>query len=237
MASQPSTQKKLIVVLDSSYSMEQFDTLKLLLGVGKLVNAQENIGDLIIIKYSTKTEVVHREKIEGGTPNLTVEKLDELYKIDGQTAMNDAFLMACDEAEKDKPESLTEGETHSIVIFITDGEENSSKEHRVGVVRERLNVTQRSGVTFLCMGIPLHIAQKYGLPEGQCIEFTHTDRCMENVWKSTTEVCRAFTSGDPEGREYSVEQRENSVERDAPPVYRTASSLLMSVSGDFDERE
>ena len=64
MASQPITQKKLIVVLDSSYSMEQFDTLKLLLGVGKLVNAQENIGDLIIIKYSTKTEVVHREKIE-----------------------------------------------------------------------------------------------------------------------------------------------------------------------------
>jgi len=206
-----STQKKtLIVVLDSSYSMKTFNLIELFLGVGKLVKLQENIKELIVIKYSDAPEVVLRQEIEGGKPELSVEKLNSIYSLDGSTSMNDAFLMACDESDKCKPEVFVEGDPHSIVIFITDGEENSSKEKRVGVVRERLVLTQKSGCVFLCMGIPESIAVIYGLPTGQCIEYSHNDICMEKVWESAAYVCRAYSSGDKEGLSFSTQQRENS---------------------------
>lgn len=204
------TPKTLIVVLDASYSMETFNMLKLLLGVGKLVKQQENIKEIVVIKYSEYPRVVFRQEVEGGKPELSVEKLSEIYTLDGSTSMNDAFLLACDESDKCKPDVSVEGDPHCIVIFITDGEENSSKEQRVGVVRERLVLTQKSGCVFLCMGIPKSIALTYGLPEGQCIEYSHNDRCMGNVWESAADVCRAHSSGDREGRVFSELQRENS---------------------------
>ena len=202
--------KTLIVVLDASSSMNAFDTLKLLLGVGALVKQQKNIEELIVIKYSDAPKVVLRQEVKGGKPELTVEKLSEIYTINGSTSMNDAFLMACDESDKCKPEVSVEGDPHCIVIFITDGEENTSKEKRVGVVKERLVITKKSGCVFLCMGIPESIAVTYGLSEGQCIEYSHNDICMGNVWESAAAVCRAYSSGDKEGLSFSVQQRENS---------------------------
>ena len=208
--------KQMIIVLDASGSMGQFDLKELKEGVCKTVNSQENISELVLIVYSDKVQVPVVLPVKDGKPSLSVKQLDVIYKVGGSTAMNDALMEACKKAEEFKPVDYVDStDPHTICMFITDGQENSSVEKDLTKVKSKIVNVQENGVTFLCMGFPRSIADVYGLPPGQCIEFSHNDRCMANVWESTAAVSRAYTSGGPvEEREYSVQHRSASAEED-----------------------
>jgi len=217
------TRNTLILVLDASSSMSQFNQLELLKVLSQTANDQENISRLVIIQFSDDCSIVLDEQVPSGKTNLSIDKLSQIYKIDGCTALNDAILMACDVTKHDTNDK-------QVVLIMTDGFENSSKEQKVEVVKEEILSAQQKEVVFIGLGFGNDIAKSYGLPEGKCIEFNHTDGGMREVCRAASEVMRSHTSEYYQGsREFTPEHRSASAEVHVPDHdSRGADSLNQS---------
>ena len=200
------TRNTLILILDASSSMIQFNQLELLKVLSQTANDQENISRLVIIKFSDKCSIVLDEQVPSGKTDLSIDKLSKIYQINGCTALNDAILMACDVTKHDTNEK-------QVVLIMTDGFENSSKVKKVEVVKEEIQSAQQKEVVFVGLGFGNDIAKSYGLPEGKCIEFNHTDGGMREVCRAASEVMRYHTSELYEGsHEFTPEHRSASAE-------------------------
>jgi len=200
------TRNTLILILDASSSMIQFNQLELLKVLSQTANDQENISRLVIIKFSDKCSIVLDEQVPSGKTDLSIDKLSKIYQINGCTALNDAILMACDVTKHDTNEK-------QVVLIMTDGFENSSKIKKVEVVKEEIQSAQQKEVVFVGLGFGNDIAKSYGLPEGKCIEFNHTDGGMREVCRAASEVMRSHTSELYEGsHEFTPEHRSASAE-------------------------
>jgi Mg-chelatase subunit ChlD len=200
------TKNTLILVLDASSSMNQFNQLELLKVLTQTANDQENINRLVIVQFSDECSIVLDEQVPSGKTELSIDKLSKIYQIDGCTALNDAILMACDVAKNDTNDK-------QVVLIMTDGHENSSKVRKVEVVKEEILSAQQKEVVFIGLGFRNDIAKSYGLPEGKCIEFAHTDDGMREVCRAASEVMRSHTSELYEGsHEFTPEHRSASAE-------------------------
>lgn len=206
----PIYKNTLILVLDASSSMSQFNQLELLKVLSQTANDQENISRLVIIQFSDDCSIVLDDQVPSGKTDLSIDKLSKIYKIDGCTALNDAILMACDVTKHDTNEK-------QVVLIMTDGFENSSKVKKVEVVKEEIQSAQQKEVVFIGLGFGKDIAKSYGLPEGKCIEFAHTDGGMKEVCRAASEVMRSHTSELYEGsRVFTTEHRSASAEVHVP---------------------
>ena len=202
----PIYKNTLILVLDASSSMSQFNQLELLKVLTQTANDQENISRLVIIQFSDDCSIVLDEQVPSGKTNLSIDKLSQIYKIDGCTALNDAILMACDVTKHDTNDK-------QVVLIMTDGFENSSKVQKVEVIKEEIQSAQQKEVVFIGLGFGNDIAKSYGIPEGKCIEFAHTDGGMKEVCRAASEVMRSHTSELYEGsRVFTTEHRSASAE-------------------------
>ena len=206
----PIYKNTLILVLDASSSMSQFNQLELLKVLSQTANDQENISRLVIIQFSDDCSIVLDEQVPSGKTDLSIDKLSKIYKIDGCTALNDAILMACDVTKHDTNEK-------QVVLIMTDGFENSSKVKKVEVVKDEIQSAQQKEVVFIGLGFGKDIAKSYGLPEGKCIEFAHTDGGMKEVCRAASEVMRSHTSELYESsHEFTPEHRSASAEVHVP---------------------
>ena len=200
------TKNTLILVLDASSSMSQFNQLELLKVLSQTANEQENISRLVIIQFADESSIVLDEQVSSGKTELSIDKLSKIYQIEGCTALNDAILMACDVTKEDTNDK-------QVVLIMTDGFENSSRIRSVEVVKEEIQSAQQKEVVFIGLGFGNDIAKSYGLPEGKCIEFAHTDGGMREVCRAASEVMRSYTVENYEGsREFTPEHRSASAE-------------------------
>jgi hypothetical protein len=172
----------LFIAFDRSGSMGVFPRDTVIKGLMDLISKQENIEKIVLIMFSTTCKVVHNGK------TLTSEIINKNFIPDGCTAMNDAFLKALSYAEDDTSDN-------KIVLFLTDGEENSSKAN-ITETREKIVEAQEKGVVMLSLGVSPSVAETYGLPTEQCIEFQHSEGGMREVMRAASEVMRSHTSGE-----------------------------------------
>lgn len=132
---------ELIVIIDESGSMGNVksDTIG---GFNSFLETHQKLGGdakLTLVKFDTKYSIVNN-----GTPVQDVLKLDnDTYSPGGMTALLDAVGKTIDEVgkrlsateEDERPEKV-------MVMIITDGEENSSREYTIENVRNKIKEQQ-----------------------------------------------------------------------------------------------
>jgi len=130
---------ELIVIIDESGSMSSVvnDTIGGFNTFLETHQAMEGEAKLTLVKFDTKYEIVHN-----GVDIKNVPKLDKsLYYPGGMTALLDAVGKTIDTVAKrldDTPEE--ERPEKVIVMIITDGEENSSKEYKLKQIKSKIEL-------------------------------------------------------------------------------------------------
>ena len=200
------------VAFDISGSMGMFNADQIKSGLLGMLSEQGDISRIVLHTFNG----IVTNAFDG--VELTREVLDECFVPNGCTAMNDAFCATIKSAQSD-PSSK------KIVILLTDGDENGSKEFTLPQTRDLIQQALAEGIVILSLGISPRIAGKYGLPVEHCIEFHHSDRGMTTVMSAAADLLRSHTNEEYEGdREFTVEQRMNSSQ--APPLYESGGESL-----------
>jgi len=132
---------EIAIILDESGSMQEItnDTIG---GYNSFIETQKEIpgeAKLTLVKFNTDYNVIHN-----GLDIKTVPLLsNKTYYPSGSTALLDAVGRTIDEIGKrlsNTPEDEKPGKV--ILLIITDGEENSSKEYSLEVVKEKIKHQQ-----------------------------------------------------------------------------------------------
>lgn len=193
------------IAFDISGSMGMFDANQIKSGLLGMLSEQGEISRIVLHTFNG----IVTKAFDGA--ELTREVLDECFVPNGCTAMNDAFCATLKSAQSD-PSSK------KIVILLTDGDENGSKEFTLPQTRELIQQALADGIVILSLGISPRIAETYGLPTEHCIEFHHSNQGMTTVMSAAADLLRSHTTDDYEGeREFTDDHRMASSQ--APPRY------------------
>lgn len=122
-------------------------------------------------------------------PIGSVEELsDAEYQPSGSTALYDAIGETVAKI-RHTAKDLEKDHVSVLVLIITDGYENSSREYSQGTIKNQIAALEENGWTFTFMGAnvdPLQIQQDFGISAGNYMSFTSN--------KIGTEVANATRS-------------------------------------------
>ena len=108
-------------------------------------------------------------------PIGSVEELsDQEYQPSGSTALYDAIGETVAKI-RHSAKDLHKDHVSVLVLIITDGYENSSREYSQGTIKNQISALEESGWTFTFMGAnvdPLTIQQDFGISVGNYMSFT-----------------------------------------------------------------
>ena len=163
---------EIIAIIDKSGSMESIkkDSIG---GFNSFVNTQKELegqANLTLVLFNNQVEIKYESRDIKDVKRLT----SKTYNTCGTTAMNDAIGMSMkrlgqrlsDMEEKDRPENV-------IVVILTDGEENSSREFSAAAVKEAIREQrEKYSWEFIFLG-----ANQDAIEAGRNIGIS-TDRCM-----------------------------------------------------------
>ena len=128
---------ELIVVIDESGSMGDVisDTIG---GFNSFINTHKSLAGeakLTLIKFNTEYNIIHNGVNIQDVPDLN----NTTYFPGGGTALLDAVGKIIDEVGKRLSNTVDEEKPEKVILLImTDGEENSSKEYNLEQVKEKI---------------------------------------------------------------------------------------------------
>lgn len=141
------------------------------------------------------------------TLNELVEFTDETYRPNGGTAMYDAVGYVLNQLEA--AQGINDEDTSVLVVVVSDGEENSSKEHSSQAIADRIkafNETKRWTVTYLGANQDLTVVQaKTNVYAGNTMSFSsanngtynaafHTHNASMDTYLSARSVTRKMSA-------------------------------------------
>ena len=180
-----------LLIVDSSTSMrhltnstisgvnEQIDSIKEL---EKEYPDQKYHMDFIHFNTSVTTEYTNR-------PSTSLEHINESnYRCTGMTALLDAIGTGVRNLNDKIGEKIKSGEATAVVVIITDGEENASREFgsdKVKSMISELTATGKWTFTFVGANIDaISTATKYGINTNNVMAFSSDAMSNSNVYKS-----------------------------------------------------
>jgi len=195
---------EIVVVMDKSGSMapRQNDAIG---GFNQfLVDQQKEPGEanLTLIQFDTTYNVVC-----SGKPIKDVEPLNtNTYRPGGGTALNDALARGVIETGKrlsDMPEAVRPQKV--ICVVITDGEENSSKEHTKEQVQEMVkHQEEKYDWAFIYLGANVdafHAAQQLGIKGAMAMRFAAHSVGVRSAYAASSEAVSSYRSSGKRGLE------------------------------------
>lgn len=184
-----------VVVLDKSGSMGSVksETMKMFNNyVSGLEKDKENSYRLSLSLFDTRVETRHVD-----IPLADTEELDDVnYVPSGWTALYDAIGITISEVKK----KVSEKEK-VLMVVITDGEENSSKEYSSSQVKEMITGLEDKGWKFVYLGANQDAwanSQSLGFRASSVSDFNATKRGLsrtEQIVARNTMVYAAAASG------------------------------------------
>ena len=128
-------------------------------------------------------------------PLKEIKELDEkTYMPDGMTALYDAVCQTVTEVEK----TLTKDQK-SLVVIMTDGEENSSKEYTQKELKKKIEELTKTGLwSFVFLGANQDAwanAQKFGLSQMNVASFNSTDKGTRAAFHMAAMNTMSFSGG------------------------------------------
>lgn len=176
------------VILDKSGSMTTVrdNTIS---GFNEYLNNLKNTKD---IKYDINLTLFDTDVIKGKTISLDDQEMltIETYVPSGMTALYDAVCMTIKEIEKEKKKTL--------VVIITDGEENSSKEYTQEQFKTLVEEKTKEGnFTFVYLGANQDAwqnASRYGFNKDNVSNFNNSSAGVKNMYDNLSKATACFSS-------------------------------------------
>jgi len=193
---------EIVVVMDKSGSMarKQRDAIE---GFNLFLKEQKEApgeANLTLIQFDTVYNILYT-----GKPIRDVQPLDtDTYRPGGNTALNDALARGiietgkrlADMKEPDRPSKV-------ICVVITDGEENSSKEHTKQQVQEMVkHQEEKYDWAFLYLGAGVDAfneAMQLGISADMAVNFADSGKGVQSAYVGTSEAVRSYRSGGKKG--------------------------------------
>jgi uncharacterized protein YegL len=193
---------EIVVVLDKSGSMgpRQNDAIGGFNQFLKEQQAEAGEANLSLVLFDTTYNIPYT-----GKPIKGVEPLDKnTYRPGGGTALNDALARAIIETGKrlsDMPEATRPEKV--ICVVITDGEENSSKEHTKEQVQEMVkHQEEKYDWAFIYLGANVDAfaaAAQLGIKGAMACNFAPSSVGTRSAYAGTSEAVSGYRSGGKKG--------------------------------------
>lgn len=192
---------EIVVVLDKSGSMQtvQADTIG---GYNTFIEKQKSLpgeANLTLVLFDT-TYVIQPSRHIKDVPLLN----NKTYQPSGMTALNDAIGRAIVETGN-KLSNLPEHERPGkiLMVVITDGEENSSKEHNTQQIKDM--ITHQHDVynwEFIYLGANVNSfdeARKIGISIANAANYKHTDIGTRSAFDGINTATQSFRESGSKG--------------------------------------
>ena len=188
---------EILIIMDKSGSMgpRQADAIGGFNNFLKDQKAEPGEANLTLVQFDTTYNILYT-----GKPIREVEDLTEkTYRPGGGTALNDAVARAVietgkrlsDTPEADRPEKV-------ICVIITDGEENSSREHSKEQVQEMVkHQEEKYDWAFVYLGANVDAfdaARQLGISADMAVNFASSAQGVRSAYVGTSEVVRQYRS-------------------------------------------
>ncbi len=180
-----------LLIVDSSSSMsklakstisgvnEQIDSIK---GIEKEFPDQKYFMDFIHFNHKITIEYVNK------SPNSLEHITDNNYKCTGTTALLDAIGTGVKSLNDRISSEVESGDSSAVVVIITDGEENSSREYTGSQVKsmiEELQLSNRWTFTFIGANIDsIATAASYGINTKNVVQFSGDVNSNTRVYRT-----------------------------------------------------
>ncbi len=166
-------QTELAFILDRSGSMSglESDTIG---GFNSLLDKQKRESGsctVTTVLFDNAYELLHDRIPLSGVRNIT----DQDYFVRGSTALLDAIGRTVDKiVSAQRQTAETERAEKVLVVIITDGMENASREYRYERVREMIEQQQKEGWEFLFLGAnidAIKAASSFGIAADRAVNY------------------------------------------------------------------
>lgn len=184
---------ELVIILDKSGSMSglEKDTIG---GFNSLLAKQKTVEGTCFITtvlFDNTYELLHDRLNIKAVSEMT----DKEYCVGGSTALLDAIGMTVRKIENVQNHTQPEFQAKQVlVVIITDGEENSSREYSADVVKDLVKAKQMQGWEFIFLGAnidAIETASQFGIQPDRAESF-HAD--SEGVQVNFNTVCETVSS-------------------------------------------
>ncbi len=187
-----------LLIVDASSSMnpltkstisgvnEQIDTIKQL-----EKEHPEQKYNMSFIHFNNKVTIEYTEKNSNALEHINKSN----YKCNGMTALLDAIGVGVRNLNEKIGDKIKSGDASAVVVIITDGEENSSREfdgRKVKSMIEELQSTGRWTFTFVGANIDsISTARNYGIDSKNVMQFSSDVNSNSRVY---TAMSKSFKS-------------------------------------------
>ena len=204
---------KIYIILDRSGSMDicKNDTIG---GFNSFIKTQKNItednANISLYQFDNHYDVVYENKNIQDVPLLT----NKTFIPRGGTALLDAIGKTINNiGSKKDNESI-------IVVILTDGEENSSKEYTKSHINDLIKNKRELGWEFVFIGAnqdAIKEAQKIGIDADAAMDFCQNGKGVSNAFDSLSVAIKRTRSTPYKKRKenklhFTQEERENSMQ-------------------------
>lgn len=189
--SKPTNLTKITLVIDRSGSMEGLrgDVIG---GINTFLKEQrEQSGDALV------TLIQFDDRYEVNYSNVALQLVEDLntstYSPRGMTALFDALGRALTDIEADKTDC------GHVVVVMTDGHENSSREFNSATVRTKVESAQERGVTILFLGANIDsfaVGGALGISAANTVNYVASAKGMSDVMRSASYATMSIRSGE-----------------------------------------
>lgn len=190
-----------LLIVDGSSSMghltnstisgvnEQIDTIK---GLEKEFPGQKYTMSFLHFNNSVTIEYADREA------SLLEHISNSNYQCNGMTALLDAIGVGVNKLNDKIKDKIATGEASAVVVIITDGEENASREFDGGKVKsmiEELQKTERWTFTFIGANIDsIGTARNYGINVNNVMQFSSDVESNQKLYGSISKSMKMRAS-------------------------------------------
>lgn len=187
-----------LLIVDSSQSMGILSS-STISGVNEQIESIKQLEkeypdqkyNMDFIHFNSKVTIEYTNK-----PASSLEKINESnYKCSGMTALLDAIGIGVKNLNEKIGEKVAAGDAAAVVVIITDGQENASREYdglKIKSMIEELQGTDRWTFTFVGANIDtISTARNYGINTNNVMNFSSDIASNSQVYRS---ISKSFKS-------------------------------------------
>lgn len=187
-----------LLIVDASSSMSPL-TKSTISGVNEQIDSIKQLEkehpdqkyNMSFMHFNSTVTIEYTER-----QSSTLEHISESnYKCNGMTALLDAIGVGVRNLNEKIGDKIASGEAAAVVVIITDGEENSSREFdglKVKSMIEELQATNRWTFTFVGANIDsISTASRYGIDVKNVMQFSADELSNQKVYKSMSKSFKA----------------------------------------------
>lgn len=181
---------ELVFILDRSSSMAglESDTIGGFNGMLRKQKKEEGEANVTTVLFDDQIDIIHDRFPIDVIKSLTAED----YYVRGCTALLDAVGSTVKKVENIQNRLPEEMKAEKIIfVIITDGQENSSQEYSVGMVKKMIEKNQEKGWQFLFLGANIDAveeASKIGIPRSYAASYKNDSKGVQLNYEAVGSV-------------------------------------------------